>query len=148
MNDNNIIHSDSYGTGYLIVKVSTARGAIPLENASVYIRGAQESNSGVIFSQTTNNAGLTRKTALPAPSRTLSESPGNTGVFALYDIDIFKEGYGDLHFVNVAVFDSITSIQPAIMIPLPDNKFSDSYSPNENFSPKDIDSTPSGGDQL
>ncbi len=68
----------------------------------------------------------------------LSETPPSSTPFAIYDIDVFKDGYTDLHFTNVAVFDSITSIQPAVMIPLPDNNYDDSFSPNSDFNPSDL----------
>ncbi len=134
------------GTGFLVVKVSTARGAIPLEGASVNIRGGDAQNSGIIYSLSTNRDGLTQKVSLPAPARGLSEVPGNVAPYALYNIDIFKEGYIDLSFTNVAVFDSITSIQPAVMIPRPDNRFTDSLEPNANIAPDDSNLTVGGGD--
>ena len=36
--------------GYLVVRVTTARGAIPLENATVSVRGSTIQNSGIIYS--------------------------------------------------------------------------------------------------
>lgn len=134
------------GTGFLVVKVSTARGAIPLEGASVNIRGTEAQNSGIIYSLFTNQDGLTEKIELPAPARGLSEVPGNIAPYATYNIDIFKDGYIDLSFTNVAVFDSITSIQPAVMIPLPDNRYPDSFEPNANINPDDRNFTANGGD--
>ncbi len=131
--------------GYLVVKVSTARGAIPLEGASVNIRGAERENSGIIYSLSTNSDGMTEKVALPAPARALSEAPGNIKPYALYDVDVFKEGYTDLHFNNVAVFESITSLQPAIMIPLPANKYPDSFDPVADSNPSDLGESGLGG---
>lgn len=128
---------DGYGTGYLIIKASTARGAIPLEGASVNVRGAEAENSGIINSLTTNSSGLTRKLSLPAPPRLLSQAPGASLPYALYDVDVFKDGYIPIKLKNVAVFDSITSIQPAIMIPLADNGYSDSFEPTNDSSPDD-----------
>ena len=136
------------GTGSLVVKVSTARGAIPLEGASVNIRDGEAQNSDIIYSLTTNRDGLTPKIDLPAPVRGLSEVPGNVAPYAVYDIDIFKEGYIDLFFTSVAVFDSITSIQPAIMIPRPDNQHPDSFDPNDTQSPQDRESNPNGGTDI
>ena len=129
--------NDNIGIGYLIIKASTARGAIPLENASVSIRGAESPNSSVIRSLTTNPSGLTEKTPLPAPPRALSESPGTLLPYAIYDVDVFKNGYIPIYLKNVAVFDSITSIQPAIMIPLEDNKYTDNYALGNDASPSD-----------
>ena len=134
------------GRGYLVIKVSTARGAIPLEGASVSIRGASGNSSDIIYNLTTNRDGLTPPALLPTPARLLSQSPENLQPYALYSVDVFKKGYGDLFFNNVAVFDSITSIQPAVMIPLPDNSYPDSLERKSDISPSDLGST--GGDRV
>ena len=104
--------------GYLVIKVSTARGAIPLKDASVSIRGAGQSNSGVIYSLTTDRDGVTPKVELPTPELYYSESPDNPIPYALYNIDVFKDGYTPMYFNNVPVFPSVISVQPAVMIPL------------------------------
>ncbi|MBE6596456.1 MAG: hypothetical protein E7641_02190 [Ruminococcaceae bacterium] len=123
--------------GYLIVKVSTARGAIPIEGASVNIRASNSESSDIIYTLVTDSEGKTEKISLPTPPRALSESPGNVAPYALYDIDVFKEGYADLFIHKVPLFGSITAIQPAILIPLPDNRFTDSYDPSGSSSPSD-----------
>jgi len=110
--------SKSQTTGYIIVKVSTARGAIPLADAAVNIRGGTESNSDVLFSMTTNSDGKTPKVALPTPELYYSESPNNPIPYALYNIDVFKDGYIPMYFNNVPVFPSVISVQPAVMLPL------------------------------
>ena len=46
--------------GYLVVRVSTALGAIPLEKATVNIRPVVQESSGVIYSLLTNSDGTTR----------------------------------------------------------------------------------------
>jgi hypothetical protein len=129
--------TDNIGTGYLLVKASTARGAIPLENASVNIRSTAPLETGIIRSLKTNSSGITDKISLPTPPRSLSESPGILLPYATYDIDVFKDGYLPVYLKNVAVFDSITSIQPAIMIPLEDNKYTDNYARTSDSSPSD-----------
>lgn len=129
--------TDNLGLGYLVIKASTARGAIPLENASVNIRGAEAENSGVIRSLTTNSSGMTEKVSLPAPPKVLSGSPGIILPYALYDVDVFKDGYTPIFLKNVAIFDSVTSIQPAIMIPLEDNEYTDNYALGNDSSPSD-----------
>ena len=119
------------GEGYLVVRVSTASGAIPLSGAQVTVRGGEESNSDYYRSFYSGASGLTPKIALPAPLRSLSENPSNGGIkpYSLYSIDVFSDGYVDLSFVNVPIFDTITSVQPANMIPKPDNQYSDSFAP-------------------
>ena len=105
--------------GYLVVRVSTARGAIPLENASVTIRGGAPEASGIIYSMRTNQDGLTEKTALPTPALYLSEAPGNPAPYSTWNIDVFKDGYTPISFTGVPVYPSVVSIQPAVMVPIP-----------------------------
>lgn len=123
------LSQDSLGT--LIVKVTTARGAVPLAGASVNVRGATAENSGVLYSLRTNRDGQTEKLTLPTPPRSNSQTPNGGIPYALYTVDVAKEGYLPLTFENVPIFPSVLSIQPAVMIPAP-----------EDFSP-----TPRGGDR-
>lgn len=104
--------------GYLIVSVSTARGAIPLENAAVTVYYEDKENSSVFSSMTTDRSGKTEKISLPAPSRELSETPGNTKPYATYTVAVEKEGYYSVTNVGVPIFDGITSVQPVEMVPL------------------------------
>ena len=118
MESNNISQPSRTETGYIIVKVSTARGVIPLENAAVSIRGDTPETSAIIYSTSTNSDGLTEKIALPTPAKNLSESPENSKPYATYDIDVFKDGYIPLYFRSVPVFASVLSVQPAVMVPV------------------------------
>ena len=120
------------GEGYLVVRVSTANGAIPLERVRVTVRGEDTENSEVFVSMYTSSSGLTEKIALPAPLRALTEAPGNTKPFALYGIDVFADGYRDSFFTNVPIFDTITSVQPVNMIPKPDNEYPDNFAPYDD----------------
>ena len=127
--------NDNYnmgGEGYLVVRVSTASGAVPLPNALVTVRGGEEGNSDYYRSFYSGASGLTEKIALPAPPRALTDDPSVDGVkpFALYSIDVFYDGYQDLLFVNVPIFDTITAIQGANMIPKPENQNTDSFDPD------------------
>ncbi len=102
--------------GYLTVRVSTANGAIPLEGASVNIRGGNVDDSSVIYALTTNSDGLTPTVALSAPPRSSSLTPyENTPPYATYNIDVYAEGYEPVLFNNVPVFSGINSVQPAIL---------------------------------
>ena len=117
------------GTGYLIVRVATARGAIPLENATVNVREAatpdgemrEEGAKGegaVIAALRTDRDGLAPRIALGAPPRSISESPGRVRPYALYDIDVALDGYQSNYYQNVPVFDTVTSLQTVELIPI------------------------------
>ena len=130
-NDN----SNSYG--YMIVRVTTARGAIPLEGATVRVSNyGDEFQSGrgdAVAVYTTDRNGLTERLMLPAPSRALSMSPGNEKGYKTYNISVFKEGYYSQNYINAPVFEGITSIQSADMIPLPDTGQTDNFTKDGNL---------------
>lgn len=110
-------NNDNNTQGFLTVKVSTARGAIPLSGAVVNIRGGQTESSTILYSLISDNDGKTKVVSLPTPPMENSESPVGDKAYATYNIDVFKEGYLPLYFNNVPVFPSVISVQPAVMIP-------------------------------
>ena len=105
--------------GFLLVKVSTARGVIPLEDATVILRGSTPETSGVMLSLRTNRDGQTERISLPTPPISESETPNGATPYAVYNIDVAKEGYLPLTIQNVPIFPSILSIQPAVLLPAP-----------------------------
>lgn len=108
--------------GYLTVRVSTAGGAIPLENASVNIRGGSVDDSSIIYSLLTDSDGLTKTVALSAPPRSASQSPQDkTPPYAVYNVDVYAKNYAPAFFHNVPVFSGINSVQPAILVPTIEN---------------------------
>lgn len=110
--------SETTSMGYLIVNVSTARGAIPLRDATVTVYYDEPGSTGVHSVLTTDMSGKTDKIALPAPERALSESPGNDRPYATYTVVAEKDGYYTVTGTAVPIFAGITSIQPIEMLPL------------------------------
>ncbi|MBP3370193.1 MAG: hypothetical protein J6L85_05515 [Clostridia bacterium] len=121
--------------GYLVVRVSTALGAIPLEGATVNIRGNTEGSSGVLYSLLTDRDGLTKKVSVPTPPRELSEHPGEEVPFSSWNIDVFKNGYVPVSFQNVPVYSSIVSVQPAVLVPISEG-FGGKRTYNESLQPE------------
>ncbi len=125
------------GFGYMIVRVTTARGAIPLEGAIVtvsdYYGENEEKRRDVIGTYLTDRSGLTERFPLLAPPRALSMSPGNGKSYQTYNIKVDKNGYFQQNYINAPVFEGITSIQNADMIPLPENGQTDRYTPDGNI---------------
>ena len=123
--------TDMQGMGYLIVHTSTAGGAIPIENAQIKIwnrRDAedQSSLSGVRHILTSDRDGNTIRLPLPAPTRAISYTPGGIP-YAYYNVDVSALGFYPQYFVDVPIYDGITSIQNAYLIPLPEGSvYSDS----------------------
>ena len=119
------------GIGYLVVRATTASEALPLEDATVTVYGSLPDFSSAIVRLKTGSDGLTPKIALAAPPRSLSASPESAlPPFASYNITVDKNGFSPIRMYRVPIFDSITSIQPADMIPLPKNGYPDAFSPH------------------
>lgn len=116
------------GEGYLIVQVSTAGGAIPLQGVIVTVRDYDPENGSdvgnVISSMVTDRSGKTPVLALPAPSRVLSQAPGSAVLpYALYSVDVKTDRYYENFYANVPIFDGIVAVQPAVLQALPENKY-------------------------
>lgn len=110
---------DLNSIGYLIVKVSTASGAIPIENASVIVQGKDENNQDVLLSFLTDRDGLTPRIMLPAPPKELSEAPSpSSKPYSVYNIDVFKDEYYPQHYNGVPIFQNVTAIQNARIVPI------------------------------
>lgn len=125
----------SSGTGYLTVRVSTALGAIPLEGATVTVRehqSATESYRGAILvSTTTDRDGKTERIPLAAPPRSQSFQPSRGLPYALYNVDVELKDYYKRFFNAVPVYDTVTSIQPAILVPIAESARQDKLSLDE-----------------
>ena len=121
--------------GYLIVKVSTASGAIPVEEVTVVLQGNDGDNGDVFYSLTTNRDGITKKITLPAPSASLSGAPSpSSRPYSTYNIDVYKSGYYPQHYSNVPIFSGITAVQNARIIPVSELDAQNSYyTPGQNF---------------
>ena len=125
------------GYGYMIVRVTTARGAIPLDGAIVTVHNYdpefERGRGDVIAVYNTNASGLTERFALPAPPRELSVSPGNGKTYETYNLSVTKPGYYRQYYTNVPVFEGITAIQNVDMIPLPENGQTDRFDPRSDI---------------
>ena len=122
--------------GYIIVKATTAGGALPVERAIVTVRDLEDRIISVSF---TDGSGLTQKIKVLTPPKSNSQSPGtNLPPFYAYNIDTDKEGYISVRDVDVPVYPGITSVQTVELIPLSegneDNKNGDIIY-NEGFPP-------------
>ena len=120
--------TDQSGTGFLVVQVTTANTAIPLANAAVTLR---ESEGGrVLYELRSGSDGRTERVGLPAPPRAASMRPSAERPYAMYNIEVRLDNYENAVYQNVPVFDGITAIQQADLVPTPDNQYPDGFSRN------------------
>lgn len=104
--------------GKLRIRAYTAGGALPVENALVKIRGAEEDNRLVAYTLVTDFDGLTPEVTLPAPSLKYSLSPDpSEAPYSVYDVEISAPGYYTKRISGLTVFPGVNSIQLVNMIP-------------------------------
>ena len=124
------------GQGKLVFQITTAGGAIPLEGAEVTLRdsrGYGDAGGGVLSVLYSGRDGKTEAVILPAPVRTYSLEPARDGApvpYALYNADVRMEGFYAQSYVSIPIFDGITSIQRASLIPLPENGYEGGVRPD------------------
>ena len=118
------------GLGKLVFQITTASGAIPLEGAEVILRKFRSTSDGnggeVVAVLYSGGDGKTEIVTLPAPARSFSLEPALDGApvpYALYDAEVNLDHYFTQSYIRIPVFDGITSIQRASLIPLPENGF-------------------------
>ena len=58
---------------------------------------------------------------------------GSRPPFATYNIDVLKEGYYPQYYQNVPIFDGITAVQNANVIPISEGGKKDPYSIQEQI---------------
>lgn len=117
------------GQGKLVFQITTAGGAIPLEGAEVTLRqsrGPTDAGGDVLSVLYSVRDGKTEVLTLPAPARGYSLEPARDGApvpYALYNADVRMDGFYKQSYIRIPVFDGITSIQRASLIPLPENGY-------------------------
>lgn len=126
------------GNGKLIFRVTTARGAIPLMNAQItvnyHLPEPDTNRANTIAVLYTDRDGKTEPLVLEAPKRALSMFPSSNGAnpFSYYDAEILLDGYQRQSYSRIPIFDGITSIQPADLIPLLENGKTDFITPDDD----------------
>lgn len=104
--------------GTLLFQVTGGQGAFPVAGATVVLSRMLDDRQTLSITLTTDESGKTEPISLPAPSRELSQSPGNGPVFAIYQAEISAPNYVPTRIRDLPVFDGITTIQPVNLSPI------------------------------
>lgn len=107
--------------GYITTQVVSARGAIPIAQANVFIEKKNGNGMDLVSVQKTDSSGRTINVEVDTPDRILSESPGNTAPFAVFDIIVTYPSFYTVVIHDVQVFSNEVTLQQVEMIPLPEN---------------------------
>lgn len=109
--------------GWLVVRVSAASGAVPIPNATVIVRSAENGIPvQVLGVLRTDESGLTSPLSIATPSLSESLAPGGKRPFSEISAEITADGYYTSVNINIPIYPGITSIQPVTLIPLPDSQ--------------------------
>lgn len=117
--DNSDFEMRNGSQGMLRVQVFAADRSFPISGARVTVDVPFLTGGREIFSGVTDADGIADNIVLPAPDRSLSLDENNTAEpFALYNIRVTHPNYAAGEYENIAVFDSVKSIQPVRLVPL------------------------------
>lgn len=111
------------GTGFLQVRVSSGRDALPIAGARVVVSRPESAGNGNRLVLTTNVDGMTSFIALPTVDKALSQSPAATDPFSTYSIRTEAPDQLTVIHLHVPIFDGVSSIQRVDMV-----------GPEENYS--------------
>lgn len=106
-------------TGYLVVAVSTAQSAVPIENALVTVYAVSPNgDSKLIYTTQTNRSGQTTPLPLPAPPVGNSLSPDNPFPYSTYSVRVDFDGFYPVSSSNLTIFPNIVATLPVYLVPL------------------------------
>lgn len=106
-------------TGYLVVAVTTAQNAVPLENALVTVSSVDENGAAeLLFTTRTNRSGQTAVLPLPAPPLGNSLEPGSSNPYARYAVSVDMDGYQPIATNDLTVFADVVATLPVYLVPL------------------------------
>ena len=106
----------------LRVVVTAARGAYPLEGASVTVTTAEDGAGTLLYSVTTDRDGTTPPLTLPTPPRADSLTPDAGPPFSLYTVEIAREGFVPMTALHIAMFPDVPAVLPVALTPLGENQ--------------------------
>lgn len=104
------------GSGYLILRTTTARSSVPVPGALITIRDPDAEKTKII-SLITDSNGMSEKISLPAPHKSLNESNNTIRPQSFYIVEITSDGYIPLINQLLPIFDGITTYQTFDLIP-------------------------------
>ena len=111
--------SEMTGKGYVKAEITTAGGALPVENAIVIITRRENGQTMLVKMLVTDGSGVTELAELPAPDIIYSENPDpESKPFAEYILSIAADGYYAVPEIVLPVFTTVKSIQPVSLVPV------------------------------
>lgn len=117
--------SQNPGIGALRVQVFSGQQTVPIPNAEVIVTKEFADGEKVFFDGLTDISGIVDNIELPAPARSISESPQPRGdgiqmtlPYSQYNVMVKESRHRPQEYTHVPIFDGIKSIQPVRMTPI------------------------------
>lgn len=105
--------------GVLKFQVYAANQAFPVVNARVTVYLKLSDGNREMFDGLTDINGIIDNIVLPAPDKSLSQSPDSLSVpYSSYTATVEHPDFSNVSFINIPVFSGIKSIQGVEMIPM------------------------------
>ena len=105
--------------GVLKFQVYAANQAFPVVNARVTVYLRLSDGNREMFDGLTDINGIIDNIVLPAPDKSLSQSPDSLSVpYSSYTATVEHPDFSNVSFINIPVFSGIKSIQGVEMIPM------------------------------
>ena len=105
--------------GRLLVRVTSAGGAFPVEGAIVRVEGRSREVDGLLRALVTDRDGQTEILSIPAPDPALSLSPGASAPpYSTLDVFVNGQGFYGKRVFSVSVFAGEETVLPINLIPL------------------------------
>ncbi|MBQ7542066.1 MAG: hypothetical protein IJT44_07235 [Clostridia bacterium] len=104
-------------SGFLRVQVFAANQAFPIPNASIEISKQFPQDCCIFYKTQTDANGIMNRITLPAPDRMLSDAPSAMQPYSTYDILVTHPLFTEVRIRDVAIFDSVETVQNVEMIP-------------------------------
>ena len=106
-------------SGEITFRATSGSGALPVPDAIVRVRGAEEGNRFTVYSLLTDIDGVTPRLILPAPNLSFSEEPHSPEAgYARYDVEVSANGYYPKRIYGIPIFPKTSATQIINMIPL------------------------------
>lgn len=105
--------------GVLKFQVYAANQAFPVVNARVTVYLKLSDGNREMFDGLTDINGIIDDIVLPAPDKSLSQSPDSSSrPYASYNATVEHPDFSNVSFLNIPIFSGIKSIQGVEMIPM------------------------------
>ena len=106
-------------TATIQVMVTAAQEAVPIEGAAVLISREENGTRTLLQAMLTDSSGKTPILTVPAPSRELTEAPGEVYPFVSYRVVVSAPGFLPQVNDNVTVFGGMASQLSVALQPMP-----------------------------